>query len=155
MRSHIFLFGSLPRRPPPELTAILTFEFWREATATSVPGLLWQSGRRRHENVSILSSLFFPWRENEYEVPILYCFHVNDYDRYSCNVFPRAFWVIVSHRKNIYWCPWNFLLSFNKWMVSLMKMFWKNCLCSLGILGNLLLGVWNLRMQKLPQFTRI
>ena len=33
------------------------FEFWREATATSVPGLLCQSGRRRPENVSILSSL--------------------------------------------------------------------------------------------------
>ena len=33
------------------------FEFWRETTATSVPGLLCQSGRRRPENVSILSSL--------------------------------------------------------------------------------------------------
>ena len=33
------------------------FEFWREATATSVPGLLCQFGRRRAENVSILSSL--------------------------------------------------------------------------------------------------
>ena len=59
MWSHIFLFGSLPRRRPPEFTAILMFEFWREATATSVPGLLCQSGRRRPENVSILSSL--PW----------------------------------------------------------------------------------------------
>ena len=57
MRSHIFLFGSLPRRRPPEFTAILMFEFWREATATSVPGLLCQSGRRRPENVSNLSSL--------------------------------------------------------------------------------------------------
>ena len=57
MWSHIFLFGS-PRRRPPEFTAILMFEFWREATATSVPGLLCQSGRRRPENVSILSSLF-------------------------------------------------------------------------------------------------
>ena len=57
MRSHIFLFGSLPRRRPPEFTAILMFEFWREATATSVPGLLCQSGRRRPQNVSILSSL--------------------------------------------------------------------------------------------------
>ena len=57
MWSHIFLFGSLPRRRPPEFTAILMFEFWREATATSVPGLLCQSGRRRPENVSILSSL--------------------------------------------------------------------------------------------------
>ena len=47
MRSHILLFGSLPRRRPPELTAILMFEFWKEATATSVPGLLCQSGRRR------------------------------------------------------------------------------------------------------------
>ena len=56
MWSHIFLFGS-PRRRPPEFTAILMFEFWREATATSVPGLLCQSGRRRPENVSILSSL--------------------------------------------------------------------------------------------------
>ena len=33
------------------------FEFWREATAASVPGLLCHSGRRRSENVSILSSL--------------------------------------------------------------------------------------------------
>ena len=33
------------------------FEFWREATATSAPGLLCQSGRRLPENVSILSSL--------------------------------------------------------------------------------------------------
>ena len=33
------------------------FEFWRETTATSVQGLLCQSGRRRPENVSILSSL--------------------------------------------------------------------------------------------------
>ena len=57
MWSYIFLFGSLPRRRPPEFTAILMFEFWREATATSVPGLLCQSGRRRPENVPILSSL--------------------------------------------------------------------------------------------------
>ena len=57
MRSHTFLFGSLPRRRPPEFTAILMFEFWREATVTSVPGLLCQSGRRRPENVSNLSSL--------------------------------------------------------------------------------------------------
>ena len=61
MWSHIFLFGSLPRRRPPEFTAILMFEFWREATATSVPGLLCQSGRRRAENVSILSSLLPPY----------------------------------------------------------------------------------------------
>ena len=47
----------LPR--PPEFTAILMFEFWREATATSVPGLLCQSGRRRPENVSFLSSLLW------------------------------------------------------------------------------------------------
>ena len=33
------------------------FEFWREAMAVLVPGLLCQSGRRRPENVSILSSL--------------------------------------------------------------------------------------------------
>ena len=57
MRSHIFLFGSLRRRRPPEFTAILMFEFWREATATSVAVLLFQSGCRRPENVSILSSL--------------------------------------------------------------------------------------------------
>ena len=57
MWSHIFLFGSPPRRLPPELTASLMFEFWREATAASVPGLLCQSGRRRPENVSILISL--------------------------------------------------------------------------------------------------
>ena len=36
------------------------FEFWREATAASVPGLLCQSGHRRPENVSILSSLVSP-----------------------------------------------------------------------------------------------
>ena len=35
----------------------LMFEFWREATAASVPGFLCESGRRRPENVSILSSL--------------------------------------------------------------------------------------------------
>ena len=57
MSSHIFLFVSLPRRRPPEFTAILMFEFWREATAASVPGLLCQSGRRRPENVSICSVL--------------------------------------------------------------------------------------------------
>ena len=34
------------------------FDFWREATAASVPGFLCLSGRRRPENVSILSSLF-------------------------------------------------------------------------------------------------
>ena len=33
------------------------FEFWREATAAFVPGLLCESGRRRPENFSILSSL--------------------------------------------------------------------------------------------------
>ena len=33
------------------------FDFWREATAASVPGFLRQSGRRRPETVSILSSL--------------------------------------------------------------------------------------------------
>ena len=38
-------------------TAILMFKFWREATATSVPGLICQSGRRLPENVSNLSSL--------------------------------------------------------------------------------------------------
>ena len=57
MRSHIFLFGSLPTRRPLEFTAILMFEFWREATATSFPGLLCQSCGRRPENVSILISL--------------------------------------------------------------------------------------------------
>ena len=57
MWSYIFLFGSPPRRRPPEFTAILTFEFWREAIATPVPGLLCQYGRCRPENVSILSSL--------------------------------------------------------------------------------------------------
>ena len=62
MWSHIFLFGSLPRRRPPEFTAILMFEFWREATAASVPG---QSGRRRPENVSVLSFLAFSWRPRE------------------------------------------------------------------------------------------
>ena len=33
------------------------FDFWREATAALVQGFLCQSGRRRPENVSILSSL--------------------------------------------------------------------------------------------------
>ena len=33
------------------------FDFWREATAALVPGFLCQSGRRRPENVTILSSL--------------------------------------------------------------------------------------------------
>ena len=33
------------------------FDFWREATAASVLGFLCQSGRRRPENDSILSSL--------------------------------------------------------------------------------------------------
>ena len=57
MWSHIFLFGILLRRRPSEFTAILMFEFWRQATAASVPGFVCQSGRRRPENVSILSSL--------------------------------------------------------------------------------------------------
>ena len=43
MWSHIFLFGSLPKRHP-------VFEFGREATAASVPGFLCQSGRSRPEN---------------------------------------------------------------------------------------------------------
>ena len=33
------------------------FYFWRGATAALVPGFLCQSGRRRPENFSILSSL--------------------------------------------------------------------------------------------------
>ena len=37
------------------------FYFWREATAALVPGFLCQSGRRRPENVSILSSLLCYW----------------------------------------------------------------------------------------------
>ena len=52
-------------RRPPEFTAILVFEFWREATAASVPCLLCQSGRRRPENVSILSSLMIRSRRRE------------------------------------------------------------------------------------------
>ena len=74
MRSHIFLFGSLPKRRPPEFTAILMFEFWREATATSVPGLLFQSGRRRPENVSILSSLLRRQRRLHVSQSVKYCF---------------------------------------------------------------------------------
>ena len=63
MWSHIFLFGCFSTRRPPEFTAILMFEFWREATAASVPGLLCHSGRGRPENVSILSSLLsVTWR---------------------------------------------------------------------------------------------
>ena len=58
MWSHIFVFGSLPRRRPPEFTVILMFEFWREATAVSVPGLLRQSGRRRPE----ISLMLQCWR---------------------------------------------------------------------------------------------
>ena len=69
MRSHIFLFGNLPKRRPPEFTAILTFEFWREATANSVPGLLCQSGRLRPENVSILSNLTRNGFSSEQEAP--------------------------------------------------------------------------------------
>ena len=65
MRSHVFLFGSLPRRRP--VTAILMFEFSREATATSVPGLPCQSGHRRPENVSILRSLVAPRRRRQRE----------------------------------------------------------------------------------------
>ena len=42
------------------------FEFWREATATSVPALLCQSGHRRPKNVSILSSLVTPGRQREH-----------------------------------------------------------------------------------------
>ena len=61
MRNHIFLFGSLLRRRPSEFTAILMFEFWREATAASVAGWLCQSGRRRPENVSILKWLVSGW----------------------------------------------------------------------------------------------
>ena len=59
MWSHIFLFGILLIKGarPSEFTAILMFFFWREATAALVPGFLCQSGRRRPENVSILSSL--------------------------------------------------------------------------------------------------
>ena len=56
MWSHIFLFGSLPRRRLPEFTAILMFEFWREATANSLPGLLCQSGRRRPSLLGTLRS---------------------------------------------------------------------------------------------------
>ena len=63
MWSHIFLLGSLPRRRPPEFIAILIFEFCREATAASVPGLLCQSSRCRPENVSVLISLMLQcWR---------------------------------------------------------------------------------------------
>ena len=39
------------------------FEFWREATAASVAGLLCQPGRRRPENVSILKWLDTVLRE--------------------------------------------------------------------------------------------
>ena len=38
------------------------FYFWRGATAALVPGFLCQSGRRRPENVSILSSLLVRYR---------------------------------------------------------------------------------------------
>ena len=38
------------------------FYFWPGATAALVPGFLCQSGRRRPENVSILSSLLTPWQ---------------------------------------------------------------------------------------------
>ena len=62
MWSHIFLFSILLRCRPSEFTAILMFEFWREATAASVPGFLCQSGHRRPENVSILSSLLAWWQ---------------------------------------------------------------------------------------------
>ena len=67
--SHIFLFDILLGRRPSEFTAILMFKFWREATAALVPGFLCQSGRRRPENVSILSSLLS--RELSHEQPFL------------------------------------------------------------------------------------
>ena len=54
MWSHIFLFG-IPLIKGAVLLSSL--RFWREATAALVPGFLCQSGRRRPENVSILSSL--------------------------------------------------------------------------------------------------
>ena len=59
LREAIFsswVFSNLRRRPS-EFTAILMFYFRRRATAALVPGFLCQSGRRRPENVSILSSL--------------------------------------------------------------------------------------------------
>ena len=40
------------------------FYFWRGATAALVPGFLSQSGRRRPENVSILSSLLVNVNDN-------------------------------------------------------------------------------------------
>ena len=49
MWGHIFLFGSVLRWRPSEFTAIFMLEFWREATAAVVPGLLCQCGRRRPE----------------------------------------------------------------------------------------------------------
>ena len=42
------------------------FYIWREATAALVPGFLCQSGRRRPENVSILSSLMFEVIQRHY-----------------------------------------------------------------------------------------
>ena len=44
------------------------FDFWREATAASVPGFLCQSGRRRPENVSILSSLLKEEEEPDFRL---------------------------------------------------------------------------------------
>ena len=42
------------------------FYFWRGATAALVPGFLCQSGRRRPENVSILSSLIIDLSSTSY-----------------------------------------------------------------------------------------
>ena len=98
MRSHFFLFGSLQRRRPPEFTAILMFEFWREATAASVPGLLCQSNRLRPENVSILSSLF---------AKDTCCFYA------QCNSMRLK--IIVSIELKYVFCHWGLGQAFREW----------------------------------------
>ena len=52
------------------------FYFWREATAALVPGFLCQSGRRRPENVSILSSLMISATAILSNVKFVICFEI-------------------------------------------------------------------------------
>ena len=65
MRSHIFLFGSLPRRRRPEFTAILAalsdlnVRILEGSDGNLCSSLALPVGRRRPENVSILSSLIY------------------------------------------------------------------------------------------------
>ena len=77
------------------------FYFWRGATAALVPGFLCQSGRRRPENVSILSSLLAAeygnmvkrqkWADFHKRVNILAIFHLNLKKQISNNFWTAHF----------------------------------------------------------------